>query len=258
VLISDTGFDGLIIKIKSQPEGIKVVDSNFIESWTGNSLASVVTFAKDNGLNGLEWAIGIPGTFGGAIRGNAGAFGSSINDAVQKVRVLDLEGDEFKTKDLTKEECGFKYRNSLFKKDSKFIIVSAVLKLNKVDKEQVQKKMNEIMEKRNEKHPQGIASAGSFFVNPKITDPDLIGEFEKDSGKKSLDNIIPAGWLIQEAGLSGKRIGGAMISEKHANFIVNTGNATAEDIIMLASIIKQKVRTKFKVQLVEEVKFLGF
>ncbi len=107
-------------------------------------------------------------------------------------------------------------------------------------------------------HPQGIASAGSFFVNPVVNDAELLDRFEKDSGKRFPDNTIPAGWLIQEAGLTGKKIGGAMVSEKHAKFIVNTGSATAEDVIMLASLIKEKVRRDFGVQLVEELNFLGF
>jgi UDP-N-acetylmuramate dehydrogenase len=126
------------------------------------------------------------------------------------------------------------------------------------DKEKIQKEIKETIEKRISVQPQGFSSAGSFFLNPVVTDEKLRQEFEKETGAKCKDNKIPAGWLIDQVGLRGKKIGGAMISEKHANFIVNTGNATAEDVIMLASIIKQKVRTKFGVQLVEEVKFLGF
>ena len=118
--------------------------------------------------------------------------------------------------------------------------------------------MSNVLSQRNKRVPSEMKSAGSFFINPIVNDKKLLEKFEKDSGKNFSDNMIPAGWLIQEVGLAGKRIGGALVSEKHSNFIVNTGEATAEDVIMLVSLIKQKVRNKLGVQLVEEVKFLGF
>jgi len=257
VLISDKGFDGLIIKLITKNSELKITENNSIECFAGENLASVVNFVRDNSLSGLEWAVGIPGTIGGAVRGNAGAFGGDMKDIVDRVECICID-DNLKKKIFPTNECGFEYRNSVFKNPPNLIIVSVILKLKKGDKNEIQNKMKEIIFQRNEKNPKNAKSGGSFFTNPIVNDEKLLEKFERDSGKKISNNIIPAGWLIQEAGLTGKKIGGAIISEKHANFIVNTGNATAEDIIMLASIIKQKVRTKLGVQLVEEVKFLGF
>lgn len=255
VLISDQGFDGLVIKLKNAE--CKISETK-IECGAGASLLRVVRLAADNFLTGLEWAAGIPGTVGGAVRGNAGAFGSNMRNSIEKIRVFVLEGDKFIGKDFTVDECEFEYRNSLFKKNNNLIIFSVILKLEKGDGEEIQNKTKEIIEKRNQMHPQGTASAGSFFVNPQVKNEKLLDAFEKDSGKSFPDNTIPAGWLIQEAGLMGKKVGGAMISEKHSNFIVNAGNAKAEDVIILMDVIKEKVRTKLGVQLVSEVNFLGF
>jgi UDP-N-acetylmuramate dehydrogenase len=255
VLISDQGFDGLVIRFQNTE--CKIIE-NKIECGAGAALLKVVRLAADNSLAGLEWAAGIPGTIGGAVRGNAGAFGSNMHSVVESIRVFLLEEDGFAIKDFTAEECEFEYRNSLFKKNNNLIIFAVFLKLEKGDGEKIQNETSEIIEKRNQMHPQGMASAGSFFVNPKVNDAKLLDAFEKDSGKRFPDNTIPAGWLIQEAGLTGQKIGGAMVSEKHSNFIVNTGNAKAEDVIILMDVIKEKVRTKLGVQLVPEVKFLGF
>ena len=257
ILISDNGFDGIIIKLKTEDLKLKVNENNSIECFAGESLAKIVNFARDNSLSGLEWAVGIPGTIGGAVRGNAGAFSGDMQNIVDRVECIYTD-DNLKKKIFSAKECQFAYRNSLFKKNPDLIIASVIFKLKEGNREEINNKMRNIILQRKEKNPRESKNAGSFFVNPVINNKKLLEEFEKDSGKKNINNIIPAGWLIQEAGLSGKQIGGAAVSEKHANFIVNIGNATAEDVIMLASIIKQKVRTKFGVQLVEEVRLLGF
>lgn len=256
VLVSDYGFNGLIIKISSENIGIKIKKC-YVKYFTGNNLSEAVNFARDNSLVGLEWAAGIPGTIGGAVRGNAGAFGGDMKSVINKVECFCIDG-KLEKKSFSAKDCKFEYRNSLFKQSHNLIIASVILKLKEGKKEEIQNKMKEIILQRKEKNPKEAKNAGSFFVNPIVNKEWLLKEFEKDSGKKASNNVIPAGWLIQEAGMIGKKIGGAAVSEKHSNFIVNVDNATAEDVIMLASIIKQKVRTKFGVQLVEEVKFLGF
>lgn len=255
ILISDKGFDGLIIKLGTKNE-LKIIENNLIECFAGENLSSVVNFSRDNSLSGLEWAIGIPGTMGGAVRGNARAFGKDMATVIENVETFDIS--EMKIKIFDDIQCGFNYEGSIFKKNKNLIILSAKIKLQVGDKEKIQKEIKEIIEKRISVQPQGFSSAGSFFLNPVVTDEKLRQEFEKETGAKCKNDKVPAGWLIDQAGLRGKKIGGAAVSEKHANFIVNVGNATAEDVIMLASIIKQKVRTKFGVQLVEEVKLLGF
>ncbi len=252
LLVSDKGFDGLVIKLRVM--GCRLKD-NFIETGAGVPLAKIVQESAKHNLTGLEWATGIPGTIGGAARGNAGAFGSCMRDIVEDVKAISTKDLKIKTYDL--KTCEFDYRSSVFKKNNNLIILSVVIRLKKGNKKEIQSKIVEIIEKRSLKYPKKN-SAGSFFKNPIVENKESMREFERDQGIKCRNNKIPAGWLIDQAGLCGKKIGGAMVSEKHANFIVNTGTATAEDVIMLASYVKQQVRDKFGIELVEEVQYLGF
>jgi UDP-N-acetylmuramate dehydrogenase len=252
ILVNDKGFDGIMIRIADNSCTLK---DDSIECGSGIQLSKVVSLSAQNSLAGLEWAAGIPGSIGGAIRGNAGAFGGAMADIIKKVSVFDKDSLESKIYDSKK--CAFSYRNSVFKKNRNLIIISAVLKMSKGVKDEIEAKIRENLQKRLEKQPQG-ASAGSFFENPTVSDKKLIADFEKDTGLESRENKIPAGWLIAEAGLLGKKIGGAQVSEEHGNFVINIGGATCEDVIILASIIKQQVRTKLGVQLKEEVQYVGF
>jgi len=207
-------------------------------------------------LSGMEWAAGIPGTLGGAVRGNARAFGDDMASVTESVEFLDVSNMQIKN--FKKEQCEFNYWGSIFKKDPNLIVLSAKIKLQSGNKEEIAQKNREIINKRINAQPQGSPSAGSFFLNPVVTDEKLRKEFEQEKGIKCIDGKIPAGWLIDQIGFRGKKVGGAMISEKHGNFLVNAGGATAEDIIMLSSIIKQKIRQKFNIQLESEVKLVGF
>lgn len=254
LLVSDKGYDGIVIQCKLTTHNLRPT-TNTIEAGAGMPLALLVNLAAQNSLAGMEWTAGIPGTIGGAVRGNAGAFGSCIKDAIQSVKVFDTRNSQLTN--YNKEDCKFGYRYSIFKENPNLIILVATLRLKLGDKEEIQNKIKEIIEKRSLKQPKEN-SGGSFFTNPVVIDEKLREEFEHDCGIICKDDKLPAGWLIDQAGLRGKKIGGAMVSEKHANFIVNTGQATAEDVIMLASIIKQQVRDKFRIELVEEVQYLGF
>jgi UDP-N-acetylmuramate dehydrogenase len=264
VLVADKGFDGIVIKILNTLYSI--LDTR-IECGAGCAFGKIVNESIKQGLTGLEWAAGIPGTIGGAVRGNAGAYGGSTSDCVESVRVLNVEDLRFKIYDLRK--CKFEYRNSVFKQKPNLIILSVELKLKKGNQGESEKKVKEILTLRKEKQPMEFPTPGSFFKNPETDDKDLIRQFETDTGKKITDHAsgyqytgqkikIPAPWMIEECGLKGKKIGGAMVSEKHANFIVNTGNATAEDVVALAAVIKTSVRDKFGIQLEEEVQMVGF
>ncbi len=230
ILISDRGFDGLVIK--AQNSGLKVQNDE-IEVDSGVMLNKLVGECTKNGLSGLEWAAGVPGTVGGAIRGNAGAKEGEMKDIVEWVEVLH-EGSQIRLKN---RDCQFKYRHSLFKNNNDYLIVSAGLKLKSADKDAIQKKVNEFINQRQESQPYDFPSAGCIFKNP-----------EGDS----------AGRLIDQAGLKGKRIGDAQVSDKHANFIVNLGQAKAEHVVMLISLIKQKIRTDNNIQLEEEIGYIGF
>lgn len=255
LLVSDNGFEGLVIKIKASEIHLDE-EKQTITAEAGVSLANVVKKAAEAGLDGLQWAAGIPGTIGGAVRGNARAFGKNMAAIVKSVEVFDA--DEKKIKNFNNDECEFNYEGSIFKKNRNLAVILVKMKLKNGDREKIQKEIKETILKRRTVQPQGFGSAGSFFLNPVVTNEKLRKEFERERGITCKDDKLPAGWIIEQAGLRGKKIGGAMMSEKHGNFLVNTGNAKAEDVIMLSSFVKQQVRDKFGIQLESEVQLLGF
>ncbi len=223
----------------------------------GLTLRHVLEYAKEHHCGGMEKLAGIPGTVGGAVRGNAGAFGTEMASVVASVRALDR--DTLDIREYPKAACEFGYRMSLFKKNPALIILSIELSLipNR-SLEELEKSMRETIETRERKHPQRILCAGSFFMNPVVADRTLRREFELDTGETIKGDTLPAGWLIDHAGLRGKEVGGAKVSDIHPNYLVNTGTATAESILILASLIKQRVRTELGVRLREEVQMVGF
>jgi len=233
LLISDKGFRGIAIQNKASR--FKLMDTK-ISVEAGLMLRDLMPILVENELGGLEWVAGIPGTVGGAIRGNAGAFGKSMADTIDSVEILEVKS-EIKIKKYRTEDCGFNYRDSIFKKRDNLIILSAEIKLEKKDKKEIQENIKRFLNYRKEKQPMNFPSAGSIFKNP------------EDSS---------AGRLIEDCGLKGKKIGQAQISEKHANFIINLGEAKAEDILKLINLAKEKVKEKFGIELEEEIQFLGF
>ena len=294
LLIADKGFDGLVIRIQNSK--FKIQNSNII-CGSGLSLAKLVFELAEADLTDIEWAAGIPGTVGGAIANNAGAFGKCMEDVVKEVEVLEInrwlhspdravepiaqkgststhllpsssqggqargELSQWNQRMFTNKQCQFSYRNSIFKKEKKYIILDAVLKLEKGDQEKSKKTIAEILESRREKQPLEHPSAGSVFKNPVVNDQhlDKLKKEFPELNKIVKNNTIPAGWMIEQIeGLKGKKVGGAMVSEKHCNFIINTGNAKAEDVVILISLIKQKVRNHFRIQLKEEIEYIGF
>lgn len=253
LLISDNGFSGLIIQIKTN--GISTSES-MLEVEVGVPLIKAINFSAERGLSGIESLAGIPGTVGGAIRGNAGAFGTEISSVIKTVKALDCQTQNIL--EFSKEQCDFSYRSSIFKKNKNLIVISATLELENGEVEKAQEKTKETILKRASRGLHGVKSAGSYFMNPIINNPKLLDEFEKENGSPARNNTVPAGWIIERADLKGKQIGGAQVSPAHANYIINAGDATAENVIMLVSLIKQQVRDKFGVQLQEEVNYLGF
>jgi len=227
LLISDKGFKGLVIKLLMEQCQLT---ANGLLLGSALRLGQMVKFSLKNNLTGLEWAAGIPGTVGGAVRGNAGAFGQEISDSLLKAIVL--RGS--KVIELKNKEIKFTYRQSIFKKN-KDIILNVVLILKKGKKQGNEKAVQDILQHRKKSQP-FQSSAGCVFKNPKL---------------KS------AGLLIDQCGLKGRQIGGAKISEKHANFIVNTGQAKAKDVKALINLIKKQVKNKFNIELKEEIQYLG-
>jgi UDP-N-acetylmuramate dehydrogenase len=237
LLVSDQGFDGLIVKIDIR--GIDLVSQTEIECGAGEELMSLVNFSAENSLTGLEFASGIWGTVGGAIYGNAGAYGSEIGSVLTEAELVDKEGN---IKTVDRAYCRFGYRDSYLKTTGE-IVVKALFQLKKGDKQQVRRQVAEILSLRRSKHPTDGMSAGCFFKN--IPDPN------EEHGK------IPAGRLLEQVGAKQLAVGGARVFEKHANIIVNTGTATSMDIRRLADILKQKVYERFGIGLQEEVVQIG-
>jgi len=250
LLISDNGFKGLVIRIKLERleyEGNRVIVG------AGIVLTDLLNKSLENNLIGLEFATGIPGTVGGAIRGNAGTYGVAMSDVIKKVIYLD---EDYNIKEFSKEECNFKYRHSIFK-EKPYYILETELELEEGNIDEVKKLIKERLEYRNNTQPKGF-SAGCIFKNINFKDVD-IEELRKrgvEIDKFSKFEKIPAGYLIEEMGLKGKTIGGAKISDKHANYILNNNNASSEDIIILISYIKQQIRDKYGIQLEEEIQIV--
>jgi len=233
ILVGDKGFKGLIIKVQSDSlktllRGISAKYKVLVDA--GVNMSNLINECLNNSLTGLEFMAGIPGTVGGSIRGNAGAWQNGISESVSRVKVLT---EDNKVKWVDKEECQFSYRDSRFK-HNKEIILAAELILEKGDSEQITRLIEENLKKREEQPKE--PSAGCVFVNPKP---------------------LSAGKLIEECGLKGTRIGNAQISEKHANFVINLGGATAKDVVSLISLTKAKVKEKFSIDLKEEIVRIG-
>jgi len=256
ILVNDDGFDGLIIKVETK--GLEL-NGNIVKAKAGALLGQMVNLAMQNSLDGLTWACGIPGTIGGAVRGNAGAYGSDTSQNLLRVEVYDLRNDKVIT--MNKEECQFEYRESIFKKNKNLIVLGAEFKLMAGDnKEEIKKTMLENMRARTCSQPK-FPSVGCNFKNiivtgeirKKIKDIEPNGEESIKGGK------IGAAWFIDRAGLKGHEIGGAKVSDEHANFIIKfKESGKADDVIQLISYIKQQVRNKFGIQLQEELQYVGF
>jgi len=256
VLINDKKYKGLVIKI--QESGIRNQESG-IEVEAGVSLGRLVGLAKQEGLAGMEWAMGIPGTVGGAVYGNAGSFGQSMADAVESVEAIDFGNQELRIRNYEKEECGFGYRDSIFKHNKNLIILSVKIKLQTGNKEQIENKMKDFFILKKQTQPIEYYSAGSIFKNQElgIKNQELLEKFP-ELKKFQEKNFIPTAWFIDKAGLKTKQIGRAQISNKHSNFIVNMGGARALDVKKLIDLIKKKIKKEFNVVLTEEVQYLGF
>lgn len=231
LLVKDKGIRGIVVRLGSRFSNVQI-DGEYITVEAGMTLPRLAIIAKDNSLSGLEFAAGIPGNIGGAVFMNAGAYGSDISHLIQEVTYID---ENLNVQTLTGDLCEFGYRTSIFRKKS-YVILSAKLKLNVGNKEQIAEVMKQNQESRKSKQPLEYPSAGSTFKRPE-------GYF--------------VGKLIDDLGLKGYSIGGAQISTKHSGFIVNTGEATASDVLNLINYIKEKVLEANGIKLEEEIIVLG-
>ncbi len=243
-------YKGVVLFIGMEDiETIEKEDKIVVSADSGAYLPDVAFKTTEKKGKGMEWAGGVPGTVGGAVRGNAGAFDSFMADCVEKVTALNketLEKDDFSNK-----ECEFGYRESIFKKGRKHIILKVEMRFPKG--ENGLQKVEEYLEYRKENHPID-PSAGSIFKNPTV-DEEFYSRFPETEKFKKM-GFVPVRFLIESCGLSGEKEGGAQISKKHANFIVNAGNATGEDVKKLINLVKEKVKEKYGLYLKEEVEIV--
>ncbi len=232
VLVSDSGYDGLVLELGQQFSDVEI-DGTTIKARAGIMLGQLAILARDSSLTGLEFAAGIPGTLGGAICMNAGAYGSEMKDVVVSATLYDA--DSGRTLELTNEELDLSYRHSIVK-DKGYIVLSVRIKLEQADRASIDERMNDLATRRRGKQPLEYPSAGSTFKRPE-------GFY--------------AGALIQESGLKGYSVGDAQVSLKHAGFIINKGHATAADIYHLIREVREKVYSDSGVMLEPEVVFVG-
>ena len=231
LLVSDAGYPGLIIKIADAP--VRMLDSCTLEASAGTSLARLAVAAAEAGLTGLEFAHGIPGTVGGAVMMNAGAYDGQISDVL--VSSCCYDGAERQFLKLEKDAHLFTYRHSSYMEHPCRVVTSAIFRLQPGNKDAIRVKMSELNSRRREKQPLEFPSAGSTFKRPE-------GHF--------------AGKLIEDCGLKGYRIGGAQVSEKHAGFVINAGGATCQDVVQLMEYIEQQVYQRFAIRLEREVRVI--
>jgi len=233
LLVRDGGFRGCLIKMAPGASGIESLDGSSLRVASGTLLPSLVQFALSQGLSGLEWATGIPGSVGGAVAMNAGAYGGDFASLVRRVQVGMPDGQIVW---MNAEEIGFAYRHSLFTDRDDLLILGAEISLTPGDRDAIRDAMVKRAKEREAKQPLDMPSAGSAFRRPP-------GRY--------------VGAMIEELGLKGIRIGGAQVSPKHAGFIVNAGNATSKDVENLLNLVKAKVKEHFDVELEPEIVILG-
>jgi len=255
VLASDKGFDGLII----QPANREcVIDGQGVACGAGALMTVVARKAAEAGLTGFEWAVTVPGTVGGAIFGNAGCFGGEMRDAIASVDAYRIADGARVT--LSRDECRFGYRDSLFKHE-RHVILGCALELTAGNAAIAIAKLDECIAKRKEEQPLGSAGAGCMFKNYTFTEASDLSKLrnEIDVPQIFVDaKRIPAGWLIERAGFKGYRLGNVEVSDRHANFLVNLGGGTADEVAQLVSIIQMRIRDQYGIPLKTEVQFIGF
>lgn len=254
LIISSKGFDGLVIFV--QFGGVKIED-DILTAGAAATMEKLVDSAISKSLAGLEWAGGLPGTFGGAIRGNAGAFGGEIKDAVARVTTVNFHTGALKN--WTNNECQFGYRDSIFKQEPSEVIVLARLQLAHGDGAELRHIADEHIRYRQERHPLEYPNSGSIFKNVPVENvpPETRKIFEA-SVKTDPFPVIPTARIIADASLKGVRVGDAQVSEKHSNYIVNLGAATGEDIVALIKKVQNVVQEKFSIKLEVEPELVGF
>ena len=259
ILVADQGFPGLALRIELQSS---TIDGERVLADAGMPLAQLVAKTASAGLSGFEWGVGIPGSVGGSVRGNAGCFGGEMKDIIRQVLVYDPENGRERW--LKIDECAFGYRASIFKRYPALVILVAEFHLPRGDANHSQELIRQYAAKRAESQAIGSQSAGCIFKNIAWDHPGVVKRrpvlLEKYPELRQFESApnIPASFLIDQACLKGTRIGKVEISPKHANYFINLGGATASEVVTLIGIAKERVRQKFNLLLEEEIQYVGF
>jgi UDP-N-acetylmuramate dehydrogenase len=250
LIVSDAGFRGVVLKlansqIRSERETVHVE--------SGASLQALVDFTVDTGLKGLETMTGIPGSAGAAVYGNAGAYGHSIAERVSRVRFFDGSG----VRDFNKAQCGFHYRESVFKHHKEWIIFSTELVMERGDAATLRETADKILGIRNKKYPPKMKCAGSIFKNFLLAElpPRVVNELPANI---IVEGKVPSAWFLEQVGAKGMRAGDIHVADYHANLIYNAGQGTARDLVGIIAELKQRVEHRWRIPLEEEVQYVGF
>jgi UDP-N-acetylmuramate dehydrogenase len=250
LIVSDTGFAGVVLRYTGS-----IIHSNdsLLAVGAGAALQDVVDYSIALGLKGLETMTGIPGYLGGAIYGNAGAYGHSIQEIIRQVRIFDGAG----VVALSNTDCRFAYRESIFKKHKNWIILSADLQFSNSDRETLSKTAGEIRSIRDAKYPPAMKCAGSIFKNLLLADlPAPV--IDRIPPKVIREGKVPSAWFLEQAGARGMRRGDIQVADYHANLVYNDGTGTAADLVAVIRELKTRVCDRFGFELEEEVQYVGF
>jgi len=250
LVVSDSGVDGVVLRYT----GSRISrEDAVVHAEAGAVLQDVVDFSIDNGLSGIHTMTGIPGFLGGAVYGNAGAYGRSLHESVEEVRATN--GTETRT--FTNAECGFSYRDSWFKSRKDWIILSAKLRLVGGDSGELRSTANGIRTIRDEKYPPSMRCAGSIFKN--LLFARLPAAVQSQVPPKLVrEGKVPSAWFLEQTGAKGMRVGDIQVAEYHANLIYNDGAGTAADLVTVIKELKRRVQNRFGFELEEEVQYVGF
>lgn len=252
MLVSDEGFRGVVLNLKNQKY---TITGERVQADAGCSTVEIARKSIQAALTGFEWGVGVPGTIGGAVRGNAGAMGGEMRDSVESVLVY----QNGEVVELPNKECEFGYRNSIFK-SSGGIVLQVTLKLQPVSEARAAEGMKKALENlqyRNKTQPQGFASTGCIFKNFEIESKHVESLKEKNIPEEFFaKGKISAGYLIDQAGMKGAQVGQAKVSETHGNFVVNLGGATASDVLSLIEQIQERVYDRFQIEIEPEIQII--
>jgi UDP-N-acetylmuramate dehydrogenase len=249
LIVSDDGFDGIVLRLTANQISR---EGTLVRAEAGVELQALVDDSIEHGLRGLETMTGIPGSVGAAIYGNAGAYGHSIEERVERVRFLDCDD----TRSFAAPECQFRYRQSIFKQQKDWIILGVELRMTPAPAAELRKTADDILKVRLEKYPASMKCAGSIFKNLILADlPDGVRRQIPDRVVR--EGKAPSAYFLEQVGAKGMRLGGVRVADYHANLIYNDGGGTARDLCALIIDLKSRVRAQFGLDLEEEVQYVG-